>query len=419
MQLHFNSISELGEPGVKWKKLFNSYWPAYNAWLNSKGAAYVPNLSTSRAALEKYMPEMLPTYERLCHLVDNDPVAARFLTGFQPPAYISACSQAFLSGDDIQLVRNYDYHPDLMDGTLLLSSWNGKKVMGTSDCLVGVVDGMNEDGLLISLTFGGRKVVGEGFGIPFILRYVLEFCSNVQEAVEALCRIPSHMSYNVTVIDMSGTFKTVLLAPDRDSVVTDAAITTNHQLKIDWPENATFNKTLERSAFLKYLVSERGLGANTMADAFLRSPLYSSLHNEGFGTLYTVVYRPLEGTVQLRWLKQEILQSFDNFTEEHQLIRFGEPAPTAISYTPLEQAPSAVAKSASQEARLQDTSQVEWQETVADELLNAMVLSARSDDKERLGILRRNIVHRGEISWEILADYWAQMGKSYWEKWQN
>ena len=175
MQLHFNAISEPGKPGSKWQKLYNTHWSAYKSWLKSKGTTNYPDLKTSQEALKKYMPEMWPTYQRLCKLAKGDKVAARFLTGFQPPAYISGCSQAVTTGKDIQLVRNYDFHPDLMEGTQLLTSWNGKKVIATSDCLIGVVDGMNEDGLAISLTFGGRKEVGVGFGIPFILRYVLEF----------------------------------------------------------------------------------------------------------------------------------------------------------------------------------------------------------------------------------------------------
>ncbi len=419
MQLQFDSISELGEPGSKFKKLFNSYWPSYNAWLNSKGVAYVPDLATSKAALKKHMPEMLPTYEKLCELVNADAVAARFLTGFQPPAYISACSQAVLSGDKIQLVRNYDYHPDLMEGTLLLSSWNGKKVIATSDCLVGAVDGMNEDGLAISLTFGGRKVVGEGFGIPFILRYVLEFCSNVQEAVEALTRIPSHMSYNVTVVDRSGTFKTVLLSPDRAPVVTDAAFTTNHQVTVDWPENATFNKTIERSAFLNDLLAQKGLDAKTLSDAFLRKPLYNTLFSEGFGTLYTGVYQPGEGTIKLRWPKESMLQSFDDFTEESKLIQFGGPVMAPVQDATWTKVPAETAKIAPQEAVIPGSSKADWQVVVSKTLVSAMEHSENPKDSEQLQTLRENIIHRGEISWEILADYWANVGKSYWENWKN
>ncbi|MDQ6889050.1 MAG: C45 family autoproteolytic acyltransferase/hydrolase, partial [Bacteroidota bacterium] len=197
LQLNFNSVSEM-LPGPKWLQLFNTHWPAYKVWFESKGAAEHPDLKTSIANLERYMPEMIPTYKQLCKLAGDDKIAARFLTGYQPPAYISGCSQVVWKQTPM-LVRNYDYHPHLSEGTLLQSAWNGKKVIATGDCLSGVVDGMNEDGLVASLTFGGRKVTGKGFGIPFIMRYVLEFCSDVSQAVDALCRVPSHMAYNVIV----------------------------------------------------------------------------------------------------------------------------------------------------------------------------------------------------------------------------
>lgn len=321
MQLNFKSILEYGNPGLKFQKLFYLFWPTYRSMLNTDEATYIPDLATSQAALKKYMPKMLPTYKRLCKLLNADDEMARFLTGFQPPAHLNACSQAVISGKEIQLVRNYDYHPDLFESTLLLSSWNGKKVIATTDYSLGLVDGMNEDGLAVSLTFGGRKVVGEGFGISFILRYVLEFCSNVQEAIEVLTHIPSHMSYNVTVVDKSGAFKTVLLSPDNIPVVSDIAFTTNHQLHIDWPENAAFNGTIKRSKFLKNLLATDELSPNDLTEAFLYPPLYNNLFNEGFGTLYTSVYRPLDGTVQLRWLNEDVFQSFDNFKEGNKSIK--------------------------------------------------------------------------------------------------
>lgn len=418
MQLHFNAISEPGKPGKKWQKLFNTHWPAYQAWFNSKGAAHVPDLETSQAALKKYMPKMWPTYQHLCKLVKADDVAARFLTGFQPPAYISACSQAVLTGKEIQLVRNYDYHPDLMEGTQLLSAWNGKKVIATSDCLIGAVDGLNEDGLAISLTFGGRKEVGVGFGIPFILRYVLEFCSNVEEAVETLVKIPSHMSYNVTVVDKSGTYKTVRLSPDKEPVVTDAAFTTNHQGTVDWPENAAFNKTLERSAFLEKMLSKKDIDGISVSDAFLQKPLYNTLFKEGFGTLFTAVYRPAEGVVETRWPNVSVRQTFDNFKEEYKLITFTQSMelPLPIAKT---EAVSPGTRIVQLDPSVQQPSTIKWQETVTNTLVEAMAQANPSADKKELENLRGKLINRGQVSWELLADFWSKTGSGYGESWNN
>ncbi|WP_373520831.1 C45 family autoproteolytic acyltransferase/hydolase [Aquiflexum sp.] len=419
MNLHFNTIAEPGKPGLKWKKLFKTHWAAYRTWFESKGAAYTPDLKTSQEALKKHMPEMWPTYKRLCKLANADEVSARFLTGFQPPAYISGCSQAVLPGNDIKLVRNYDYHPDLTEGTQLLTAWNGKKVIATSDCLAGAVDGMNDDGLAISLTFGGRKVVGEGFGIPFILRYVLEFCSNVEEAVAALTRIPSHMSYNVTVIDKSGAHKTVQIAPDKAPLVTDAAFATNHQGEIDWPENAAFNKTLERYGFIEKMLSEGKANSTEMADAFLQPPLYNTKFKEGFGTLYTVVYSPVEGTVHLRWPNEVILQSFNYFKEEYRLIEFDQPAVAPVLAERFHQPISQTANRIDRTYQEQQVSQPDWQKTVTDTLVKAMAQANPSADKEELEAFRNKLMKRGQVSWEVLADFWSKMGTGYSSFWKN
>lgn len=414
MKLHFNTISEPSQPGPKWQKLFNTHWAAYRNWFDSSGAAQPADLQTSQEALKKYMPEMWPTYERLCKLTNADDVAARFLTGFQPPAYIGACSQAVLPGDGLKLVRNYDYHPDLTEGVQILTSWNGKKVIATSDCLIGVLDGMNEDGLAISLTFGGRKEVGFGFGIPFILRYILEFCSNVEEAVSALKRIPSHMSYNVTVIDKSGAHKTVQLAPDKAPLVTDATYATNHQGVVDWPENAGFNKTVERFEFIGNMLGRNVKDSHAMADAFLRPPLYNTMFKEGFGTLYTAVYHPTKGTVQLRWPNVEITQDFVNFKEEHKLIRLVQ----------VEDVPSQAVQSAEVSTPVDTTIDQtysdhadDWQKTVTDILISAMSYANPSADKKELEKLQEKLNTNDEASWEALSEFWSKKGTAYSNTW--
>jgi predicted choloylglycine hydrolase len=379
MQLHFNAISEPSHAGPKWQKLFKTHWPAYQAWLHTKEVVHVPDLETSQAALKRYMPKMWPTYKRLCSLANADEVAARFLTGFQPPAYFGACSQAATTKGSIQLVRNYDYHPDLTEGTQLLSAWNGKKVIATIDWLAGVLDGMNEDGLAVSLTFGGRKEVGTGFGITFILRYVLEFCSNVQEAIEVLISIPSHMSYNVTVVDRSGALKTVFLAPDKAAFVNEAAYTTNHQGVVDWPENAFFNKTIERAAFLENMLRKKRLTPDKVVEAFLQAPLYNTRFAEGFGTLYTAAYRPTEGSVQLHWPNDKILQSFDNFQEQYKLIQY--------------QAPS-------QEL------------TLAAEIVDSLPANYL-EEIQQLKPLHKSLIGPGQVAWETIADYWSNIRAEY------
>lgn len=414
MNLHFNTIAEPSLPGAKWQKLFHTHWEAYRQWFDAKRAVKA-DLKTSQEALKHYMPEMWPTYKRLCHLAKADKTAARFLTGFQPPAYIGACSQAVLHGDGVKLIRNYDFNPDLTEGVQLLSAWNGKKVIATSDCLIGVLDGMNEDGLAVSLTFGGRKELGEGFGIPFILRYILEFCSNVDEAVSALKRIPSHMSYNVTVIDKSGAYKTVQLAPDKATLVTDATYATNHQGKVDWPENAAFNKTLERSEFIGKLLQQKEKDVHAMADAFLRPPLYNRLYKEGFGTLYTAVYHPSKGTVQMRWPFAEITQDFANFKEEYKLIRLSQAE--ALPRHKIQSKEVPIPAEQSFDHTDHDKAN-EWQPFLTDILINAMSYAQPYADKKELKRLRERMDQNPEISWQALSDYWSKRGASYSNVWK-
>ncbi|WP_417602961.1 C45 family autoproteolytic acyltransferase/hydolase [Owenweeksia hongkongensis] len=421
LQLQFDSIYE-ANPGPKWQKLFNTHWPAYKAWFQSKGLANHPDLKTCQEELVRYMPELLPTYEKLCELAGNDLVAHRFLTGWQPPAYITGCSQA-VAVDEPQLVRNYDYHPHLSEGTLLNSAWNGKHVIAVGDCLMGVVDGMNSDGLVASLTFGGRKVVGKGFGIPFILRYVLEFCSNVDEAVEKLKKIPSHMAYNIMVLDKTGAYKMLQIAPDHEVKVTDMKVSTNHQGTPDWPAHANFSKTLLREKFLNELLAKPNQSNEEIAQAFLNSPLFNRQYSDGFGTIYTSVYHPAKGSMQLRWEGETLQQSFDTFEEGKTLITYNEHVPTAaVTQTQWEpEMPKA----------MEAESENYWTEygkawasgnptqlalQVAKTISQAMGVAENENMQRVLEIFTAETKKRGQVPWEMLADMWASIGKGGYEE---
>jgi predicted choloylglycine hydrolase len=319
VQLTWRAIDE-PEPGPKWAGLFHEYWPDYHRWWLREGEDPRPTYWESRKALAAHMPEIVPLYDRLCELAGGGDHAARFLSFYRPPPYLSGCSQAIWPGKEPVLVRNYDYHAQAFDALVLRTEWAGRTVMGTSDGLWGLVDGMNDAGLAISLTFGGRRVVGDGFGVPIILRYVLQTCETAAEAGAALARIPTHMSYNVTVVDRHRHFRTAMMAPDRPARVTHAAVATNHQDKVEWDSHARFTATVERERFLLQRLTLHVEPQEKFINAFLRAPLYSSAFAQGFGTLYTAVYRPRLGKMELRWPRAAWPLDLHVFHEDQRVI---------------------------------------------------------------------------------------------------
>ena len=302
-------------PGPKWAGLFHEYWPHYKKWWLKEGASARPTYTESHKALSAHMPEMVPIYEDLCDLAGGGDLAARFLSFYCPPPYLTGCSQAIWTGKEPVLVRNYDYNPKAFDSLTLQTGWGGRRVIGTSDGLFGLVDGMNDAGLAISLTFGGRRDVGIGFGVPLILRYVLQTCKTAEEAGEVLSRVPTHMSYNVTVIDKKRKYLTAMLAPDRPAILTHAAVATNHQETVEWISHARITATVERERYLLQRITLHRDPEEKFIGAFLRPPLYSTAFSMGFGTLYTAVYRPRLGQMEVRWPDVNWKHSFDDFQE--------------------------------------------------------------------------------------------------------
>jgi len=296
----FEAVEE-SLPGTQWQALQRRLWPLYQTWFLSEGDAARPSYMESRRALRQYMPELLPTFERLCELAGGGDMVSRFLSLYCPPPYLSGCTQAVWTGDEPLLVRNYDYSAQRLEAVLLKSCWNGQTVIAMSDALWGVLDGINQSGLAVSLAFGGRLESGKGFGIPLILRYILEFCKTTDEAIEVLQRVPTHMSYNITVVDPSQRFATVYVAPDKLPVVRQVPVATNHQGKVEWPRHAWATATLERESAVQSILADSEETAGGLIAGFLRPPIFNSAYRRGFGTLYTAVYRPFSRQASYLW----------------------------------------------------------------------------------------------------------------------
>jgi predicted choloylglycine hydrolase len=317
----------IGNIDSQWQVAFNDYWPAYRAWYRHKKQADInpQALKQGQRQLATIMPEMRPLYDSFLEAANDCPVAAQFLTGYQPPAYLVNCSQAVLLDEEPVLMRNYDLSPDLSENLVTQSDWLGQEIIGTNECLWGLDDGMNKSGLCASVTFGGSNKMGKGFGIPFIMRYLLQTCDNVKQAIRVLQRVPSHMAYNVTLLDRQGSFATVMVAPGQTAIVTRERCITNHQAQVTWPAQAAFSRTRERKQFLDELLASGKVNEQQLRNAFLTAPLLSTDYAQQFGTVYTAVYRPLSETMSYHWpAEQAWRHSFADFQAKDKTVALGK-----------------------------------------------------------------------------------------------
>jgi predicted choloylglycine hydrolase len=285
------------------------------------------------------MPEIVPTYDRLVEAVGGGDLEARFLSHWNPPPLFAACSLAAWSRDRRVLVRNYDYPPTLCDALVLRSGWTGTQVLAMSDCLLGALDGVNEHGLAVAIAFGGRRVIGSGFGIGLVVRYVLETAHDVPEALAVLERMPVHMAYNVALQDTAGRNAVAYLSPDRPMTLGVGATAANRQGETEWPEHAEFCATEDREAALDALVADPETTTSVLVQHFLEPPLYRPTALSTWGTVYTAVYDTDARSLELRWPDDDWTLSLDDFAEGSRVRAISMALPQSVE--PL--APLAVA----------------------------------------------------------------------------
>ena len=320
MHLSFESVAE-DQPGERWQRLFRTRWPHYRKWYLGGNGEERPTYLACERALREHVPELVWTWERLVELAGGSDVQARLLSSWCPPGFVVGCSQAVRVAGEPILVRNYDYEPRLCDGLFLSTAWNGRRVMAASDCLIGALDGVNDAGLCVSLSFGGRRDVAPGFGAPLVLRYVLEFCRTTKEATGVLERVPLHQAYSVTVLDAEGDHVTVFAGPPGPTRVTRDAVATNHQGEVTWRAHAEATGSVERERHLLALLERADLTNEGLVAAFLAEPLRSSAFDRGFGTLYTAAYRPAARSATYSWPGVSWTQTTEAFVEGSLRVR--------------------------------------------------------------------------------------------------
>jgi predicted choloylglycine hydrolase len=323
MHKHF-IFAEEQRPGAAWLARFKAGREEAHRWYFGQGRGSAPTAAECRGALAAHMPELVPEYDRACALVGDDMTARQILSHFRPSPVFAGCSQAiWLGSGGPALVRNYDYPLDIVSERFEMTSWFGRKVIAKAQRpWGGCLDGMNEDGLAVGCAFGGSPAIGQGFSIILMIRYVLETCTRVEDAVKVLSRIPIAQSQNVTLLDGSGTYATMFLGPDRAPTAVTDRICTNHQERVVWPDHAVASSTVERRDALSHALELPDQTLEGLITCFLAHPLYS--RRRASPTVYTAVYRPNERRVDYLWPETRWLQRFDQYITGEYTHDFGD-----------------------------------------------------------------------------------------------
>lgn len=317
--LTFSAFDE-ERPGDKWRVHFLASRDKWAKWLASSEAGGQPCHAACRDAISTHMPELLATHDRMVALFDGDPIVGGQISYWGAPPLFSGCSVLAHAGPPATLLRSYDFTEDFFDALISRSNWTGKRVVAMCEGAGGCLDGINEDGLAAALTFGGRIAHGIGFAIPMIVRYLLETCETVEQAIETLCRLPSAGVQNVIVQDRSGASAVVYLRPDGPAGVSREAMVTNHQETApSGPAEAS--GSVNRKACLAGL---RDVAPQAAARAFLKPPLHHNAFRHWFGTLYTALYEPASGTARYLWKDGMWEQSIERFEEGQRTLGFIE-----------------------------------------------------------------------------------------------
>lgn len=158
---------------------------------------------------EKYYPEIM---EEIRGLADGQHCDARVLQAVlfsmyaMPPACNCSCF-ALASEQAILLGRNSDFLTALeklnMNVVYRLSDGT-HSFTGNTTAFIEIEDGVNEHGLAVGLTSVYPLQCKPGFNAGLLLRYLLEKCKNVLEAISCLHQLPIASAQTLTLADAAG-----------------------------------------------------------------------------------------------------------------------------------------------------------------------------------------------------------------------
>jgi predicted choloylglycine hydrolase len=178
-----------------------------------KGTAF-ESFSELQDFCESFCPGITEETQGFADSLGVRPEQVAYYHNYLVPRHTAqACSQfavlpSATKDGSIYVGRNYEYHPSDEDLCLLMTRVRGKHShLGFSMQGLGRGDGMNSEGLVVTMTGGGIEFPAtnrKAFIYTFAIRTLLDNCASTDEATDMLCEMPVYWSTIFLIVDRSG-----------------------------------------------------------------------------------------------------------------------------------------------------------------------------------------------------------------------
>ena len=156
----------------------------------------------------KYYPEVV---EEIQGMADGQNSPLEYLTDILFPMYCfkpqNHCTAFALSdGKNILLGKNSDFLVSIekLYQNCLYNLTDSYAFNGNTTAFIQIEDGMNQQGLAVALTFLYPHLNKPGLNAGMLVRYLLEKCTTVDEALAALKELPIASAQMITLADSIG-----------------------------------------------------------------------------------------------------------------------------------------------------------------------------------------------------------------------
>ena len=293
-------------------RLYGSYYDMglkYGTLLYEKAGFVIPEINAEKKAfglasfqeLKLFYPEIIDEIKGFAEGIQDTPEnLAAFLLSIGVLDGTAQCSVfAYRNSKRTLMGRNYDmlYAFKKFTESSLVVPTNKFASISQSDVFIGRVDGVNEKGLGIAMSFVNGRTIQPGVHFYFIVRKVLEDCATVTEAIELILSANVSTATNFIVADKLGDMAVVESAPEqkmvRRSKSNFISITNQFQLVemkafdrggVGWSKSAERYASIEeRLSRLNALDMEKG--KEILADKCV----CLDLKKEKFGTIWSTI----------------------------------------------------------------------------------------------------------------------------------